>query len=71
MIDRDSARLHKQHGMSFHWNDHARKWWLQKTTKEGKSKRTHPALAANREEAETAATQFIQKVLGDPSTNPS
>ncbi|HEY3415357.1 MAG TPA: hypothetical protein VGM23_00615 [Armatimonadota bacterium] len=69
MIDRNSARLLKQHGMSFHWNDHARKWWLQKETKDGKSKRTHPTLAASREEAEVAATQFIQKVLGEPDSS--
>ncbi len=69
MIDRDSARLLKKHGMSFHWNDHARKWWLQKTTKDGQSRRTHPTLAASREEAEVAATAFIQKVLGDQGAN--
>lgn len=71
MIDRDSVRLLKQHGLSFHWNDNAHKWWLQKMNKDGKSVRTRPTLAASRKEAESAAEQYIQRTLGEPSENPS
>ncbi len=70
-MDRDSVRLLKKHGLSFHWNGNAGKWWLQKTSKDGKSKRTHPTVAASREEAESAATEYIQKVLGEPGPKSS
>ena len=70
-MDRDSVRLLKKHGLSFHWSGNAGKWWLQKTSKDGKAKRTHPTEAASREEAESAAKEYIQKVLGDASPKSS
>jgi hypothetical protein len=62
MLDQDSVRLLKKHGISFQWSEKSKRWRLQKTTRDGKSARTRSVPAESMEEAVTAVKELIRKV---------
>jgi hypothetical protein len=62
MLDRNSVQLLKKHGIAFQWNEKSKRWRLEKTTKDGKSKRTRSVPAESMEEAVMAVKELIRKV---------
>jgi hypothetical protein len=62
MLDQESVRLLKKHGITFEWNEKSKRWRLQKTTKDGKIGRTHSLPAESMEDAVVAVKELIRKV---------
>ena len=56
-------RLLKEKGITFHYNESNKIWWLRQVRSDGKSRRTAPAGAKTREEAVQAATEFINNKM--------
>lgn len=54
-------QLMKKMGYSFYWNEADKHWWLTKPGSNGKTMRTHPEHADNRENAEAAAVERYVK----------
>jgi hypothetical protein len=48
-------------GISFYWYEISKFWWLSKTRPDGKTLRSNPAGAENREAAEIAAKKLIRR----------
>jgi hypothetical protein len=57
----NNLQLLKKNGISFFWNDADKHWWLRKIGANGKSLRTKPVKAENREDAEAAAVSRYVK----------
>ncbi len=48
-------------GITFHWYEFGKLWWVRKTCPDGKTLRSNPASAENREAAEEAAKKLIRR----------
>lgn len=61
MPDNRFEQLLKVHDLTFFWNEPNKIWWLRYAGSGKDDKRTSPAGAKTREEAEIAAVKLIQR----------
>jgi hypothetical protein len=61
MPDNRFEQLLEQHHLTFFWNEPNKIWWLRQAGTEKGNKRSSPAGARTREEAEIAALKLIQR----------
>jgi hypothetical protein len=52
-------------GITFHWYEIRKFWWVSKIRPDGKTTRSNPAGAESREAAETAAKKLIRRQFSD------
>ncbi len=48
-------------GITFHWYESSKFWWVCKTRPDGKTSRSNPAGAESREAAKEAAKKLIRR----------
>ncbi len=61
MTDEKFKNTLERLGITFYWYESRKFWWVSKLRPDGKTLRSNPAGAENREAAETAAKKLIRR----------